>query len=141
MSTLVGGAGSDTLIGGTGSTTLIGVNPFSATPGRSEIDKLQGGSAPSLFVLGDQYQTYYNSGNILGGLADYALISQFKAGRDRIQLNGKSTDYVVGNSPLLLTPGKAIYRKSTTGGLDELIGIVQGITILNLDDISSFVYV
>ena len=141
ISTLVGGVGSDTLIGGTGSTTLIGVNPFAATPGRSEIDKLQGGSGPSLFVLGDQYQTYYSSGSILGGLADYALISQFKAGRDRIQLNGKSTDYVVGNSPLLFTPGKAIYRKSTTGGLNELIGIVQGVTTLNLDDISSFMYV
>lgn len=139
--TLVGGSGNDTLRAGLGNTTLIGVDPFSAFAGRGEIDRMQGSFGSDTFVLGDQHQVYYTSGSsTTGGTTDYALISNFQADRDRIQLKGASTDYVVKRvlSGLLLST--AIYLKGVNGAADELIAIVEGNWFLDLRS-SAFIYV
>jgi hypothetical protein len=100
---LTGGTGNDRLEGGGGNDILIGVDPTSTTPGRGEIDTLRGGAGADLFILGDANQLYYNDGiPLLAGTNDYARIETFNlAEGDRIQLRGRSSDYVfstVGNN-------------------------------------------
>lgn len=130
---LVGGAGSDSLFGNQGSDTLNGVNPNSATAGRGEVDTLFGGLGIDLFTLGNGDRAFYNDGkkNFVGN-KDYALIADFRPG-DVIQLHGAASDYTLKTG----FSSTAVYLK--TSGKDELIGIVQGVSNLNLSS-SAFTY-
>lgn len=94
---LEGGSGNDTLIGGTGNDTLIGVDSKSFNPGRNEIDILSGGADADTFVLGDQNSVYYKGGSGFFGLNDFAFISDFETGEDKLQLN-KSNRYIFGRN-------------------------------------------
>ena len=141
--TLYGGPGADQLLGGNGNDTLIGIDPDS-TPlgGIGEIDQLQGDGDSDLFVLGDTNHVYYDDDDILSaGLSDYALIVDFDVIEgDIIQLNGDSSDYVLGSSPSGLPSGTAIFYTSGQNE-DELIGIIQGNQTLNVDNLAVFQYV
>lgn len=136
--TLTGGAGNDSLSGGDNNDILIGVDPTSAQPGLGEVDTLTGDNAgdedDDLFVLGDENQVYYQGSNE----ADYGLITDFDQ-KDMIQLNGAAEDYQLGVSPAGLPNGTAIFL--TTGSTDELIGIVQGTSELNLSDDQVFSFI
>ncbi|MEG3916398.1 Calx-beta domain-containing protein [Microcoleus sp. w2-18bC1] len=130
--TLIGGKGNDTLIGGKGKDILTGVEPNSVNAGFSEIDILTGGRERDKFILGDTTQFYYNDGNDADlGLSDYALITDFKEGKDSIQLHGTKSNYILGASPVGLPTGIGIFYQTTDQ--NELIGIVQGVSGLSLD--------
>ncbi|WZI66460.1 MAG: family 16 glycosylhydrolase [Gloeotrichia echinulata IR180] len=140
---LKGGSGNNTLNGGNGNDILIGVNSTAVQPGLGEIDILTGGAGQDKFVLGDATKFYYNDGNnLVAGLGDYALITDFNAVQDFIQLSGKASDYLLG--AVSFVSGTGIYRDTNTDGAlsstDELIAVVQGNTGFNLTQ-SSFLYV
>jgi Ca2+-binding RTX toxin-like protein len=126
------------LYGGAGNDILIGVDVTSSTPGRGEIDYLNGGSGADRFILGDFNWIGYDDGSSAGdGGSDYADISDFNiGGGDIIQLKGKSTDYLLAISGadtqiLLNKPGSEP---------DEIIGIVRNNTALSLTA-SYFAYI
>jgi Ca2+-binding RTX toxin-like protein len=150
---LTGSSGNDSLLGGAGDDILIGVNAnsistvsslsisSSGTPGLGEIDQLTGGAGVDQFILGDPNNVYYNDGSSLTpGTGDYALIVDFSAGQDKIQLKGSASNYglnvVASNTQIFLdNDGIAGFTAK-----DELVGVVQGSTGLNLNS-SAFNYV
>ncbi|MEB3281746.1 MAG: calcium-binding protein [Lyngbya sp.] len=136
--TIIGGTGNDTLNGGDNDDVLIGVDPTASQPGMGEVDTLTGDEPgdedDDIFVLGDESQAYYDDGNE----ADYALITDFDD-QDVIQLSGSAGDYELGTSPTGLPGGTAIFL--TTGGFDELIGIVENTSDLDLSDDKVFNFV
>lgn len=121
---LHGDAGGDRLFGGSGADTLLGSNATLA--GVGERDFLRGDADRDTFVLGDATQAYYLS----GGNVDYARIADFTLGEDIFQLYGGVT------YQLLETSGNTQIRIGS-----DLIGVVSGVTGLNLTDPSAFVYV
>jgi Ca2+-binding RTX toxin-like protein len=138
---LNGGTGSDRLDGGGGNDILIGVDANGILAGQGEIDRLTGNAGGDRFVLGDSNQVFYNDGILDNpGLGDYALITDFNSGQgDRIQLRGSIGDYNFITASGDLPAGTAIYLKMT-GGVDELIGVVQGVSVNNLNN-NSFIFV
>ncbi|MEM6451826.1 MAG: NF038122 family metalloprotease [Cyanobacteria bacterium P01_D01_bin.105] len=84
---LEGGSGNDTLKGGIGDDRLEGTDQLAA--GYFERDILSGGAGADTFVLGSDSQAYY----VDGGDEDYALIQDFNAAEDVVQLYGSASDY------------------------------------------------
>lgn len=139
--TLRGGSGNDTIAGGGGNDTLIGVfdNFWVSNPGQGEIDTLTGGADNDTFVLGTSSKVYYDDGVSApgeGGKNDYALITDFVDGQDKIQLRDLSggflSSYDTENETLAgVGSGTAIYRSSLHFGPlsvhKELIGFVKGV--------------
>lgn len=123
---IVAREGNDVLRGGNGVDTLIGTNPYECHPGSGEIDIFYGGNGADTFVLGEYRKVYYTG----HGLQDYALIKDFST-EDTIQLQGKSSQYELGeNYSLGSQSGTGIFLTQTS----ELIGFVEGVTGLNLDN-------
>ena len=123
---LEGGKGNDSLSGLAGKDTLIGVDPSSVKPGIFEVDILIGGADADKFVVGDTNNPYYVGGGGFVGLNDFAFITDFQSGEDRIQLN-QSQSYIFGqnfiavnNSPYSLTDEKASGDLLTAGGASEI---------------------
>jgi hypothetical protein len=83
-------------------------------------------------VLGDAASQFY----VGQGLQDYALITDLWA-EDAIQLHGSASDYVLGSAPVGLAHGTGIFLASDP---NELIGIIQGDTIANLDLSNSSIF-
>ncbi|MFZ4640976.1 MAG: M10 family metallopeptidase C-terminal domain-containing protein [Nodosilinea sp.] len=139
---LTGGTGSDQLYGGQGQDTLIGVNPLADHPGAGEQDILTGGKGADIFVLGDANAAYYTA----HGWWDYALVTDFQVGQDKIQLAGAASDYTLTPYGFGCSYGTAIYLQGAGNGCccggGELIGVVQNTPpyALNLSDASQFVY-
>jgi Ca2+-binding RTX toxin-like protein len=134
---LEGGKGNDALWGDEGADTLIGVDAKSASPGKGERDTLTGGRSyywgdgKDTFILGDGKKVYYDDGkNNNPGKGDYALIRNFNADEDIIQLHGTANDYALKNSPRGMPSGTAIFLD--TAGKDELIGIVADVSDLDI---------
>ncbi len=139
---LYGGEDNDLLIGGLGDDTLIGVDPNTPQAGFGEIDRLRGMGGNDLFVLGDEFTSYYNDTDDSNlGLEDYAQIRDFILGEDIIQLQGSPDDYVLETSPFGQVNDTAIFL--TTSNQNELIGIVQNIPLadLELTDNTAFSFV
>jgi serralysin len=89
---LRGGEGYDTLDGGDGNDTLIGFSAASLLGG--EEDVLTGGKGKDLFILGDRKRVYYDDGIAeFNGEFDRAIITDFNAKEDRIQLKGSAELY------------------------------------------------
>ncbi len=136
--TLSGGANNDSLFGGFGSDTLSGgagndileVGFWSV----GNTDSLTGGTGRDQFIVGNATQVFYDDGNPnTAGTRDYALITDFNASEDVIQLGGPRSNYRLGSAPSGLPQGTAIYLNQPAGKPDELIGIVQGSASLSLD--------
>jgi Ca2+-binding RTX toxin-like protein len=130
--TLTGGQGNDTLLGGTGNDQMIGVNPaLGGRAGRGETDRMTGGSEQDTFILG-RGAVYYNDGRAQNaGLADYAIIRDFRVVQgDRIQLAGRRADYRIEASPLRGVRGSAIFFQRNQAE-PELIAVVQGTRLNN----------
>ena len=137
--TLIGGLGNDVLYGDRGNDILQGIDPDAINPGNGEIDTLTGGTGVDTFVLGDENQAYYNSGNSDdSGLTDYALITDFDINEDIIQLSGDLTNYQLIAAPEDLPSGTAIFLQ--TDGENELIAILEGTSNLSLES-DAFVFV
>jgi len=131
--TLEGDSGNDILQGDRGNDFLIGVDPNEIDAGNGEIDTLFGGEGSDTFSLGDSLQAYYDDGDAtVSGLNDYALIGDFNADEDLIQLNGSRQDYRLDERPSGLPDGAALYR--TVGDNDELVAIIQGTPFPSLEE-------
>ncbi len=133
--TLYGGRGNDSVFGGIGSDRVFGddgddvLTGADATTGRGfgEIDRLTGGTGRDRFVLGATQGAFYSDNNIsTSGLSDFAVITDFNALEDTIQLSGPKSRYSLGASPAGLTAGTAIFLNESR---PELIAIVQGSTL------------
>jgi Ca2+-binding RTX toxin-like protein len=124
-----GGAGGDRLFGDEGDDVLTGADA-AVGRGAGEIERLTGGVGRDRFVLGATQGAFYSDNNIsTSGISDYALISDFNALEDTIQLSGPKSRYSLGASPAGLAAGTAIFLNESR---PELIAIVQGSTNLNL---------
>ncbi|MEG4497847.1 VWD domain-containing protein [Microcoleus sp. F10-C6] len=121
---LFGGLGNDVLKGDNGNDILTGVDINAINPGIEEIDTLTGGSGSDIFVLEDVNNTYYDNLD-----SDYALITDFNASEDSIQLQGTADDYLLVPFSQVNQTDTAIYRKAAQ---NELIGILQGGSNLSL---------
>jgi von Willebrand factor type D domain/Bacterial Ig domain/RTX calcium-binding nonapeptide repeat (4 copies) len=123
------------IFGGNGDDILIGVDSTLVNPGKGEVDLLMGNKGGDTFVLGDRSTSYY----VGLGSQDYALITDLWA-EDRIQLHGSASNYVLGSAPTGLANGTGIFLAQNP---NELVGIVQGQSIANLDlsNASVFYYV
>lgn len=127
---LLGGAGSDTLIGGDDDDELQGglANRDDGT------DRLRGDAGSDLFVLGDSTGQHYGETVDGAASADLAVIEDFVAGSDRIQLAGASADY-----DLITFGGDTFVRHQTEGG-SQIIARLIGVSGLDLES-SDFSYV
>ncbi|MFY7833591.1 MAG: hypothetical protein ACOVVP_17895 [Pseudanabaena sp.] len=134
-----GGRGNDSVFGATGGDRLFGddgddvLTGADAASGRglSEIDPLTGGAGRDRFVIGATQGAFYNDSNIsTSGINDYALITDFNALEDKIQLSGSKSSYSLGASPTGLAAGTAIFLNESR---PELIAIVQGSSSLTLN--------
>ncbi|MCU0532430.1 MAG: hypothetical protein MUD14_00770 [Hydrococcus sp. Prado102] len=121
---LFGSTGNDSLAGGSGNDTLIGTSGV----GGAEIDTLTGGTGKDTFVLGDAKTIYYGT----KGFSDYALITDFTANEDVLQLKGSAQlynlEFVISDDfdSGISTINAEIYRDLGSSGQD-LIGIVQNV--------------
>lgn len=132
---LTGTSQNDILWGGLGQDTLNGAGSDDA--GLGEIDYLCGGGGADTFILGDAAQTFYNDGKAGLGLTDYAVVLDFNAQQDTIQLFGSAADYVLAALPSeLAATGTGIYYTagSSAAGARELVGVVLG---SNVSDFST----
>ena len=135
--TLIGGLGNDLLQGDAGNDILTGVDTNAINPGLEEVDTLTGGGGSDIFRLGDASTTYYDNRNDAdAGDGDYALITDFNASEDIIQLHGNVSDYLLVSLSQSNLPSTAIFRK--TAGQNELIGILQGGSNLSLQASSNY---
>ncbi len=85
--TMYGGIGSDMLYGNSGNDRLDGSDAIAK--GAFEKDILVGGRGADRFILGDSAKSYY----LGGGNKDYALIKDFDAATDVLQLHGGLRNY------------------------------------------------
>lgn len=104
--------GSDKLVGGKGDDTLLGGDEIGFA---TEVDKYKGGKGADLFVIADAIADYY----ISGGDADYALIKDYDAAEDTIQLAGSTGDY-------------------TLQDVDKGLGIFLGTELIAIDKSATF---
>ena len=158
---LWGAAGNDSLDGGLGNDTLIGcdVQDQQVLPrlaGRAEIDVLIGGAGNDLFRLGSStplpgtnppvnvISRFYDDGNTANqGLSDYALITDFTPGQDRLELIGSAASYFLAPSGLSNVTGIGLWLEQ--GATDELIAILRSgnpvITLTAANTISSALFI
>jgi len=141
--TLWGTNSSDTITGGGGPDRLAGVLESTGTTatilGAGQIDTLTGNADADIFLLGDSRGVFYDdrvSGN--RGASDYALITDFVSGTDKLQVRaGTSYLSTVSASELFL-----YWDRNNNGSLnisgknqDELIAILQGVSAITATDL------
>lgn len=132
---------SDTITGGNGNDRISGVlasGTTAAAMSRGQIDVLTGGLGADVFVLGDSRGVFYDdlrSGNL--GTDDYARITDFIAGEDKLQLRNFKYLSTVSSGNLSLYWDRNGNGKLDTGGRnrDELIAILEGFSSLSGSDI------
>ncbi len=139
---LEGGRGNDKISGNGGKDTLIGVDSESFNPGRYEVDILTGGADADKFVLGDAKNAYYKGGGGFFGLNDYAFITDFESGEDKLQLN-KSQSYIFGRNFIAVSnffnPLPLPYKTTSDVTLaDSSDAILTGGNISISNDLNSF---
>ena len=129
---LVGGSGNDYLSGGEGDDLLIGSS--SRERGAGEVDIMEGGQGRDLFVLGDRNNAFYTQGGIN---QDFAIITDFEVGGDRVRLHGEASQYVLGYD----SSENATALGYLGGGSYEFVGVFVGqdLSALSLDS-RSFAY-
>ncbi len=131
---VIGGAGNDNINTGGGNDLIIGVNPYIAAPGVNEIDTLVGGGGNDTIALGNNNAPFYDDNNVTTqGTADYARIQNFNKVEDVIQLFGAKSNYRLGLSPVAGISGTAIFRIKPSPEPQELIAIVEGVALSELD--------
>ena len=127
---LWGTTASDTLIGGDGNDRLAGVPASGSTAvtlGRGQIDVLTGGLGADTFVLGDARGVFYDdrTNNNLGS-ADYARITDFRSGEDKLQLRNANYFTTLSNGVTSIYWDRNANNRFDTAGnnRDELIAMI-----------------
>lgn len=118
-----GGIGDDTIVGLFGNDILSGTDAHAA--GRGEIDFVITGEGHDQVVLGDAHRAYYAD----QGFDDFAGISDFHVGQDKLVLFGSADLYTVeegGGSTQILYKG-------------DRIAFLEGVGHLNLETSAHFV--
>ncbi|SIT16926.1 Regulation of enolase protein 1, concanavalin A-like superfamily [Roseivivax lentus] len=132
--------GDDIIQGDETDEVLMAVNVLDAAPGIGEIDVFVGSGGSDIFVFGDANGTYYDDTTASDeGLNDYGFVWDFEVGIDMVQLAGGPVDYVLTENHAGLTPGTAIWRVGQADESDELIGLLNDVTGLDLYG-TSFIY-
>ena len=130
---------------------IIGVNPADPQPGRGEFDILLDlpftieGFTPStpegeLFVLGDENNPYYASGESMLGIEDVAVIVDFEPDKDFIRLHGTQNDYFLAEysstnlseSSFFVGSGTAIYLNNSETNEPDIVAMLDGVDISEL---------
>ncbi|MFM1812312.1 MAG: hypothetical protein RLZZ336_1250 [Cyanobacteriota bacterium] len=130
---------SDQIIGGSGNDRLSGVlasGTKAAAMGSRQVDVLTGGAGSDVFVLGDIRGIFYNNRDPgTTGKTDYAQITDFRSGLDKIQLFKSSYVATVSNGSTLLYWDSNNNGIVNTGGKrpDELIAVFTNATLANSD--------
>lgn len=107
--------------GGSGNDRLSGVDPFANEDfGADTIDTLTGGSGRDTYIVGDGDNVFYAE----VGSRDYALITDYEFGRDRLDVAGSRENYTIGFTSGRLPDGLAVYFEPTAGDR-ELIAILE----------------
>jgi hypothetical protein len=144
---LWGSVGNSAVVGGSGNDYLAGVSEIGIDPsflGRGSVDTLTGGAGSDVFKLGDERGTFY-----LGGFAsDYAHITDFVSGEDKLQLrsdvayvstvqSGSLMLYVDGNgNGLFDRPAfSSFFGRSFTSSPDDLVAQIDGLDAFSLADV------
>lgn len=131
---LIGGAGDDILIGGVGGVNLP-LLVFDRAPllQKGEVDHLTGGEGRDTFILGNTKRVFYANKKLRDSdRDDYAIITDFTNGEDAIQLQG-GTRYLLQPITLGKTSGIGIYVDRQASQNNELIGIVQEVSLSSLN--------
>ena len=121
---------------------LPGRNVYMSAKLDRQKDELTGGSGRDTFVLGDGRHVFYDDGDALTpGEADLAVLVDFDAGEDRIELTGRAADYRLD----FLTPiqGRldAVLLYDTAAARGDVVAVMRGVSAsLSLDD-DAFVFV
>ncbi|MBD2534605.1 hypothetical protein H6G97_36070 [Nostoc flagelliforme FACHB-838] len=116
------------MFGDEGGDVLTGTD--TTARGVAEVDLLTGGTGSDQFILGAIVGVFYSDSNAsTGGLGDYAIIADFDALSDTLQLSGSKSSYSLGAVPTCLATGTALFLNETS---PELIAIIQGFSNLTL---------
>ena len=130
----------DTITAGSSDDRLTGVTATGTTAadtGKGQIDRLTGGSGRDTFVLGDATRGVFYDDKIIGNLGsnDYALITDFTPGQDKLQL--RSSSYLVsvsGTTTSLYWDRNSNNVFNSTGpDRDELIAVLSNARITGSD--------
>lgn len=139
---LWGTTGSDIITGGAGNDRLTGVQASGTTAsamGSRQVDRFTGMDGADVFVLGDGRGVFYDdrTNNNLGS-SDYALITDFTAGTDKVQLRSGSylSTTANGNLSLYWDRNNSGRLDSSGSSRDELIAVLQGVSTLTMADIA-----
>ncbi len=142
---LNGGFGFDRLEGGAGNDVLIGVgfDEFGSAPGAFEQDTLVGGAGSDTFVLGDSETVFYDDGDPSStGEFDLALILDFDAAKDTVQLKGSADLYSLDFFVSPIGSSNAAIVLESDASRAETIAIFENVVPGELDLTSSaFQYV
>lgn len=140
--TLWGTTANDAITGSGGADRLAGVRSTGKTAadlGAGQVDTLTGLAAGDVFLLGDSRGVFYDDRvNSNLGSGDYALIKDFVAGVDKLQVRaGTAYLYTVSASGLSLYWDRNGNGSLNTSGKsqDELIAVLQGVTALSSADL------
>ncbi len=130
---------SDTLTGTAGQDVISGVPKTGTAIGSGAVDRLTGLAGADTFVLGDSRGVFYNDGrNSSAGTGDYALITDFATGTDKIQLSSKVADYYSAFVRLGSVSGLGIYADLNGNHQfdtrDELIGLLANVSSVSSSD-------
>jgi Ca2+-binding RTX toxin-like protein len=127
---LLSGGGNDTISGGNGNDFLSGASPLTGGVGvnKNEIDTLTGGAGADTFALADSSNPYYYGFD--SGAQNYALITDFNAANDKLQLRN-GVDYVIGGANYGVLGGANCYlyqdfdNNGLVGAGEDLIAAIK----------------
>ncbi|RAQ44669.1 hemolysin [Arthrospira sp. O9.13F] len=151
--TLFGGQGNDILVAGQGDDILLGNKDDDILFGGDGNDSLYGGQGNDTLVAGNGNQILFgDQGNdilfggtqgvdtLVGGEGNdtlvmlpgegYSIVTDFQVNQDMVVLLGSPDDYEIGSLPSGFHSGTAIY----VAGSDQLVGVLEGVTNVSLED-------
>ncbi|MDT9201012.1 calcium-binding protein [Limnospira fusiformis KN01] len=151
--TLFGGQGNDILVAGQGDDILLGNKDDDILFGGDGNDSLYGGQGNDTLVAGNENQILFgDQGNdilfggaqgvdtLVGGEGNdtlvmlpgegYSIVTDFQVNQDMVVLLGSPDDYEIGSLPSGFHSGTAIY----VAGSDQLVGVLEGVTNVSLED-------
>ena len=139
---LWGTTASDLITGGAGNDRLSGVLSSGTTAnamGAGQVDVLTGGLGADVFVLGDKSRGVFYDDRKNGdlGARDYARITDFTTGQDKLELRNGRYFTSASSSNLSLYWDRNNNNRFDTGGKnrDELIAVLEGVTSITSNDI------